>query len=137
MYRHQKLLAENPLEVSQIPEELQTMLADFRENQYDLKDESLEDDEIKGLQKALRDLDIRLYHELKSLVDQEFTEDLSEIEVKESILDDLSAKQVFQIKPTALVKLGYPLKNKVRINEKVGKYRIVKRRYDTQVRIIN
>ena len=137
MYLHQKLIAENALSVDELPEELRLMFQDFEENQYELQEnDSLENGELKALQKMLVKLDKALYHEIKELLDQESSMDLDGTELKESILDEFYRKGTSHVSPTVLKRAGYPLKNAARINERAGQYRLVKRRYDAQATII-
>ena len=146
MYKHQRLLHENAVDLTAIPEPVQRMITQFADNQFDL-DESIEESgdphdtaastgEILRLRDELRELDRTLYRSIKEFIDHEVDEPLEGAELKEAILADFVKQGLTSPKVSQLRQAGYPLTNMVKINERAGNYRLTKGRYDASCKII-
>lgn len=133
-YKHQVLLAENRVDASTLPPSAQNMIAQFAEQEYDLEaeenDEANTPADIRALRTELKKLDNSLYRLVKDFIDHEASEELTGAELKSVILSDFYHNGQHKVSLSALKLAGYPLSNKVRINESAGPYRLVKRRYD-------
>ena len=147
MYQHQQLLAENVVDMATLPAPLQNMIAHFAEQEFDLEAEENSEDtggtassttteEIRSLRTTLKKLDHTLYQEIKAVIDQELTDDLTVEETKMAILSEFI--EAGNPKPTvnALKKAGYPFRNTLRIEENVGSYKLIKKRYASNCLII-
>ncbi len=134
-YKHQVLLAENSVDPTTLPPTAQKMIAQFAEQEYDLEEEDNNEDntpaDIRVLRAELKKLDHGLYRIIKDFIDHESSEDLQGVDLKAAILNDLHREGKHRISMNDLVAAGYPVKNKVRVNEAAGGFRLVKRRYDS------
>ena len=145
MYKHQRLLQENVVDMATFPTPIQNMIALFAEQEYELEeaegrpeensDES-DTEELRTLRRSLKELDHTLYKNIKSFIDQEVSEELTGAELKEAILSEFYREGSTNPPIKALRQAGYPLANVVRLNEKAGNYRLVKRRYDSTCTIL-
>lgn len=138
MYYHQRLLEDNLVDISSLPASVQNMIAEFNEQLYDLEeDEDLSNQEYRHLKAELKSLDNALAKEIKSFIDHEPREELTGTALKLAILKAFVAEG--HTRPTAkdLIEAGYALKSQVKLEEQVGPYLLVKKRYEPKFSILH
>ncbi len=118
-----------------LPLPIQNSVAQFAEQEFELEESEESPQEIRALTGELKDLDNTLYEQIKSLLDHETSEELSGTDLKAAILNDLIRQGNTTPRVADLRAAGYPLSNPVKINECVGNYHLVKRRYDAKCTI--
>lgn len=140
MYKHEQLLAENAVAPDALPVELQHMVSQFNEQQFELDAEISEEEpskeELRALRAELKKLDAILYREIKALLDNEFTEELSAEETKIAILEEFLRSGQTKPKVAALKQAGYPFRSTLKVNERAGRYKLIKKRYDSHCTIV-
>ena len=113
-FRHQRLIRENEINVSQLPKDLQASIKQFdlRLHQYETAEEHDDVKEVKELKATLKTLSDHIAEEIIEAIDTDELGDDEEVESlpksKEGILKYLFDKGIKKVTKEELKNYGYP-----------------------------
>jgi hypothetical protein len=128
-FAYQKMLRDNAVKESGLPQSIREAINALHELEYDLDDDS-DDNEIVAIQADLKKLDREICQLIVEELDEESDEDMPVVEIKAGILHNIYSGGIKKISVAQLKKAGYPVPAGSRWNEKVGEYTIKKNLYE-------
>jgi len=143
-FSYKKLLQDNAVKESDLPESIQQAINTLHELEYDLDDEDT-DQEIAAIKQDLGKLDKEICTLIVEQLDDESDEDWTPNEglvsgppaqeIKRNLVHTIWQAGLRVVKIAELKKHGYPVPAGSKWNEKVGEYTLKKNLYEETVHI--